>query len=146
LESGASLSNEEVRRLLCEASVMPMVMSGRSVPLDLGTASRLFTKAQAIALSAMHDSCAAEGCDRPFAWCELHHRRAWADGGLTDLANAAPLCGYHHRRVHDVRYEHVWLADGSVRFRHRWRSRWENGRDPWANAAAEQTPAPAIAV
>lgn len=141
LETGASLSNEEVRRLLCEASVMPMTMGGRSLPLDLGRASRLFTKAQAIALSALHETCAAQGCDRPFAWCELHHRVPWAEGGPTDLDNAVPLCGYHHHRVHDVRYEHQWLADGSVRFRHRWRSRWENGTDPWAQADAEQAAA-----
>ena len=132
LETGARISNDEVRRLLCEAAIMPMVMSGKGVPLNLGMASRLFTKAQAVALSALHDSCAAQGCDRPFAWCELHHRRPWSEGGPTDLANAAPLCGYHHRRVHDTRYEHQWLPDGSVRFRHRWRSRWRDDADPWA--------------
>ena len=132
LETGARISNDEVRRLLCEAGVMPMVMSGRSLPLDLGMASRLFTKAQAIALSARHDTCAAVGCDRPFAWTELHHRRPWSEGGPTDLDNAVPLCGHHHRRVHDTSYDHQWLADGSVRFRHRWRSRWRDGADPWA--------------
>ena len=35
-------------------------------------------------------------------------------GPWTDLANAAPLCGYHHRRVHDAEFEHQWLPDGSV--------------------------------
>ena len=132
LETGARISNDEVRRLLCEAGVMPMVMGGRSLPLDLGMASRLFNKAQAIALSARYDTCAALGCDRPFAWTELHHRRPWSEGGPTDLDNAVPLCGHHHRRVHDTSYDHQWLADGSVRFRHRWRSRWRDGADPWA--------------
>ncbi len=133
---GCRISNEQARRLLCEARVLPAVMGGASVPLDLGRASRLFTPAQAVALSATYDSCAAEGCDRPFAWTELHHRQPWSEGGATDLANAAPLCGFRHRRVHDARYEHQWLADGSVRFRHRWRSRWPNGADPWARSAA----------
>lgn len=133
LETGARISNDEVRRLLCEAAVMPMVMSGKGVPLNLGMASRLFTKAQGIALSALHDSCAAQGCDRPFAWCELHHRQPWSEGGPTDLANAAPLCGFHHRRVHDTQFEHQWLPDGSVRFRHKWASRWKNGGDPWSD-------------
>jgi hypothetical protein len=139
LETGARISNEELRRLACEASILPMVMGGSSVPLDLGRASRLFTKAQAVSLSAMHDTCAAEGCDRPFAWTELHHRVPWSQGGPTDLENAAPLCGYHHRRVHDTRYEHQWLPDGTVRFRHRWPSRWANG-DPWGNPAPEPWP------
>jgi hypothetical protein len=136
LETGGRISNEQVRRLACEAQIMPMVMGGKSLPLDLGTAQRLFTKAQSVALSALHDSCAAEGCDRPTAWCELHHRVPWGMGGPTDLENAAPLCGYHHRRVHDPKYEHQWLADGTVRFRHRWPSRWPARRDPWADRAA----------
>ena len=121
LETGARISNDEVRRL-CEAGVMPMVVSGKSLPLDLGMTSRLFTKAQAVALSARYDTCAAVGCERPFAWTELHHRRPWSEGGPTDLDNAVPLCGHHHRRVHDTSYDHQWLPDGSVRFRHRWRS------------------------
>ena len=132
LASGASISNEEVRRLACGAGIMPMVLNGRSVPIDLGASTRLFSNAQYIALSAMYDSCAAQGCDRPFAWTELHHRLPWSMGGLTDLANAAPLCAYHHRRVHDSEYEHQWLTDGSVRIRHRWPSRWKNRVDPWS--------------
>ena len=132
---GPVLSNEEVRRLACGAGIMPMVMGGRSVPLDLGMATRYFTNHQYVALSALHDSCAAEGCDRPFAWTELHHRQPWSEAGPTDLENAAPLCGYHHRRVHDSKYEHQWLPDGSVRIRHRWRSRWKDGADPWVAAA-----------
>ena len=131
-ETGPKISNQEVRRLLCEASILPLMMGGRSLPLDLGMSSRLFTKNQWVALSAVHDTCAAEGCTRPYAWCELHHKKPWAEGGPTDLANAAPLCGHHHRRVHDDNYEHQWLPDGTVRFRHRWRSRWWGRIDPWA--------------
>ena len=123
LDTGAVISAGQARRLACEAQIIPMVLSGASMPLDLGTSRRLFTKAQAIALSALHDQCAAEGCERPFAWCELHHKQPWSHGGPTDLANAAPLCGHHHRRIHDPLYEHEWLPDHSVRFRHRWRSR-----------------------
>ena len=135
LETGGRLSIGETRRLACEAGILPLVLGGDSVPLDFGSTRRLFTKAQAIALSARHDTCAAEDCERPFAWCELHHRQPWGQGGPTDLANAAPLCGWHHRRVHDPQYEHQWLADGSIRFRHRWRSRWRNGEDHWKLAA-----------
>lgn len=123
IPTGARISIDEVRRLACEATILPLVMNGASLPLDLGQGSRLFSKAQSVALSAMHEECAAEGCTRPFAWCELHHKIPWSQGGPTDLENAAPLCGFHHRRVHDALFEHRWLPDGSVRFRHRWRSR-----------------------
>jgi hypothetical protein len=135
LASGAVISNEEVRRLACGAGIMPMVLNGRSVPTDLGRSTRCFSNHQYVALSALHETCAAEGCDRPFAWTELHHKLSWLELGPTDLDNAAPLCGYHHRRVHDSKYEHQWLPDGTVRIRHRWRSRWKNSGDPWTVAA-----------
>jgi hypothetical protein len=77
LSSGAEISIAQ-RRLACEAGILPLVLSGGSVPIDLGMASRLLTKAQSVALSAAHESCAAAGCDRPYAWCELHQKVPWA--------------------------------------------------------------------
>ncbi len=77
------------------------------MPLDLGRLRRLYTRYQSHALRRTppaHPTCAITGCTRPFAWCELHHLIAWAKGGPTDLANAIPLCGYHHRRAHDPDY------------------------------------------
>jgi hypothetical protein len=110
-------------RLACEAKQMPLVMGGAMVQLDLGTARRLFTPAHNVALSAFHSTCAAEGCERPYSWCELHHLRPWSEGGPTDLANAVPLCGHHHRRVHDQLYDHERTPAGEIRFTHRWPSR-----------------------
>lgn len=129
LDNGTVVSASEARRLACQGGIMPLVFGKGSHPLDLGHSSRLFSTAQRIALSAIHDSCAAEGCERPFAWCELHHKTPWSQGGRTDLDNAVPLCGHHHRRVHDPRYEHEWLAGGAIRFQHRWPSR--RRPDPW---------------
>ena len=123
LETGAEISIQQARRLACTAGILPLVLSGASVPLDLGREQRLFTRAQAIALSARHEHCAAEGCERPFAWCELHHLRPWSEGGPTDLENAVPLCGFHHRRMHDEHFAVARAPDGSLRFTHRWPSR-----------------------
>ena len=82
----------------------PAVLGGGSLPLDLGRADRFFTEAQRVALATVYTECAAVGCDRPYAWCELHHEDPWAQGGQTDLDSAVPLCGYHHRRMHDPRF------------------------------------------
>ncbi|MFC4787255.1 DUF222 domain-containing protein [Nocardioides sp. MAHUQ-72] len=102
LETGADITAGEARRLACNAGIVPAVLDGASRPLDLGRTRRLFGPAQRQALSLVHDSCAIETCQRPFAWTEAHHSlEAWATGGRTDLANALPLCGYHHRRAHD---------------------------------------------
>ncbi len=123
LETGAELSISATRRLACTAGILPLVLSGDSVPLDLGREQRLFTRHQAIALSARHQHCAAEGCERPFAWCELHHLTPWSHHGPTDLDNAVPLCGFHHRRIHDDHYTVTRAPDGSLRYTHRWPSR-----------------------
>jgi hypothetical protein len=106
LDTGHDLSAGEARRLACNAGILPAVLGGRSVPLDLGRQERFFTEAQRISLATVYDTCAAQGCDRPYAWSELHHEDPWAAGGRTDLALAVPLCGHHHRRAHDPRHWH----------------------------------------
>lgn len=119
IDTGARVSAGEARRLACGAGIVPAVLGGDSEPLDLGRERRLHTKAQRRALSLKHDSCAAEGCERPFAWTEIHHPEAWSDGGVTSVENGLPLCGFHHRRAHDDRFTLRRLPTGEVRFRRR---------------------------
>lgn len=119
LDTGEALSAGATRRLACGAGVLPAVLDGASVPIDLGRERRLFSESQRAVLATRHDECAADGCDRPFAWCELHHRDPWSRGGFTDVANAVPLCAHHHRRIHDPGYLHRRLPDGSIRFSRR---------------------------
>lgn len=118
LDSGGDLSAGQARRLACNSGIMPVVYGGASVPLDAGRTARLHSKAQRIVLSGRFDTCAAEGCARPFAWCEIHHPHAWALGGRTDLTGI-PLCGWHHRRAHDGVYDLRTLPTGEVRYRRR---------------------------
>jgi hypothetical protein len=106
LDTGHDLSASEARRLACNAGIVPAVLGGRSVPIDLGRQERFFTEAQRVSLATVYDTCAAQGCERPYAWSELHHEDPWASGGHTDLELAVPLCGHHHRRAHDPRYWH----------------------------------------
>lgn len=76
-ETGIGIDAGEARRLACNAGLVPAVLGTASEPLDLGRATRLFTGTQRRALALRHDSCAVAGCERPFAWCELHHLRPW---------------------------------------------------------------------
>ena len=96
-----------------------MVLGGASVPLDLGRTKRLFSQAHRVAISKQHQTCAAHGCERPIAWCELHHKNPWQHGGKTDLNNAVALCGHHHRTIHDHRYQHRQRPDGQISFTRR---------------------------
>ena len=40
----------------------------------------------------------------PAQWADAHHLIHWADGGPSDLSNAALLCERHHTVVHTRRY------------------------------------------
>ena len=100
LDTGDRISAAEARRLACGAGILPAILAGASQVLDLGRTQRFFTEAQRTALATRHTTCAADGCDRPFAWCELHHDQPWSHGGRTDLKDAIPLCGHHHRQLH----------------------------------------------
>ena len=123
LDTGQVVSAGQARRLACNAGLVPTVLGGGSLPLDLGRADRFFTEAHRVALATVYTECSADGCDRPYAWCELHHEDPWSRGGRTDLDRAVPLCGYHHRRVHDPRFVTDIHTDGggmkTVRLRER---------------------------
>ena len=136
-DSGTEVSAGEVRRLAAGAGIVPVVLGGDSVPLDLGRRTRLFTETQRRALALRYTECAEEHCDRPFAWCEIHHIDPWASGvtragppdwaagspgappgaagGATDLGNAIPLCGRHHRRLEDPSLRHTVSHDDEGR-------------------------------
>ena len=119
LDTGQSITAGQARRLACNAALIPAVLGTRSVALDLGRETRLFTQAQRIAAGLHHDSCATDGCERPYAWCELHHQKPWTHAGRTDLTNALPLCHRHHQWIHDTAHHHQTMPDGSVRFSRR---------------------------
>jgi hypothetical protein len=120
LDTGVAITAGEARRLACNAGLVPAVLGGDSLPLDLGRSRRLHSRTQRRALSLLHDSCAVAGCQRPFAWCEIHHHRlSWGAGGATDLDNGLPLCGHHHRRAHDTRFDLRRRADGDWAFHRR---------------------------
>ncbi|MCW2856181.1 MAG: endonuclease, partial [Marmoricola sp.] len=114
LDTGAEISAGEARRLACNAAILPAVLGAGSIPLDLGRSARLFSEAQRTALGLRQQTCAAQGCDRPFAWTEIHHLQPWGAGGPTDLNNAIGLCHFHHQRIHDPAFDHEAKPDGIV--------------------------------
>jgi hypothetical protein len=105
-DTGHLMSASAARRIACAADIIPAVLGGPSQILDLGRQHRFFNDHQRTALATIYETCAAADCDRPYAWSELHHEDPWSKGGLTDLDKAVPLCGYHHRKIHDPGYHH----------------------------------------
>jgi len=116
---GEPLSPGEVRRLACNAGLIPVVFGTPSVPIDRGREKRLFNQAQSILMALRDKGCRAETCQRPPSWCEAHHWQPWSRGGKTDLADGVLLCGFHHRLAHHTNYDHQRLPNGDVRFARR---------------------------
>jgi len=99
-EHGHRLSASAIRRLACDADLIPVVMGGPSEPLDVGRVKRLFTPGQRRAVYLRDRHCSFPGCTVPAAWTQIHHVIHWVFGGRTDVLNAAALCQRHHTTVH----------------------------------------------
>ncbi|WP_211349319.1 HNH endonuclease signature motif containing protein [Nocardioides litoris] len=100
LDDGTHLSVAAVRRLACDAEVLPAVLGSRGEVLDVGRLSRLVTTSIWLALVLRDRHCTFPGCRRPPTACEAHHLTHWADGGPTSLDNLALLCRRHHTITH----------------------------------------------
>lgn len=101
-ENGIPLPISTVRRLCCDAEVIPAVLGSAGEVLDHGRSVRTATEAQRRALRTMHRGCAYPGCGVGFDACRIHHVRWWGrDHGPTDLANLLPMCERHHHLVHE---------------------------------------------
>ena len=117
--TGDRITAAQARRLACTAKILPVVLGGDSLPLDLGRTRRLFSPAQRKALLVRDRTCRAEGCDVPGTWCEAHHLHPWHTGGRTDLADGILLCSHHHHRAHEPTWRLERLANGDHRFHRR---------------------------
>ncbi|MBO0846399.1 MAG: DUF222 domain-containing protein, partial [Nocardioides sp.] len=98
---GAEISASTLRRLACDAEIIPAVLGAHGEPLDVGRTRRLVTHAMWVALILRDRHCAFPGCDRPPMMCHAHHLIPWITGGKTKLPNLVLLCGHHHRVIHD---------------------------------------------
>ena len=103
LAAGAVLAPEHLRRIACQADLIPQVLGTQGEVLDQGRVRRLFDRAQRRLLLRRDKGCTYPGCDRPAAWARAHHVLHWFDGGASDPDNAALLCQRHHTVVHAKR-------------------------------------------
>ncbi|WP_334271069.1 HNH endonuclease signature motif containing protein [Saccharopolyspora indica] len=99
-----SITAENVRRIACDCDVLPMVLGGDSLPLDVGTSQRTAPTHIRAALLQRDGVCAFPGCDRPPGTPQAHHVVHWIDGGPTTVENMVMLCAHHHRVVHGQRW------------------------------------------
>jgi hypothetical protein len=98
---GVALPVDTVRRLACDADILPAVMNGDGLVKDMGRSTRTATPAQRARLSAMYATCGHRECKVAFSKCRIHHIRFWGLHGPTDEDNLIPLCDKHHHLVHE---------------------------------------------
>ena len=108
--TGQLLAVETIRRIACDAMIIPVVLGADSEVLDVGRAKRLFTPAMLRALWLRDGGCTIPGCTAPPFWADAHHLIHWVDGGHTSLLNGALLCGRHHTIAH----QRGWTATATT--------------------------------
>ncbi len=102
LDTGDRLSAVAVRKLACDADLIPAVLGADGAILDVGQSRRLVSTSIWLALVLRDRHCAFPGCRRPPVACDAHHIVHWADGGATSLNNMVLLCRAHHTLVHST--------------------------------------------
>ncbi|MEI5675649.1 MULTISPECIES: HNH endonuclease signature motif containing protein [unclassified Nocardioides] len=119
LDTGHRLSAHAIRRLACEAGIIPAVLDGDGQVLDLGRTRRFHNRAQRTAMAVRDKGCTTNGCDVPPWLCHAHHDDPWSTGGSTDVTTGRLLCPKHHHRAHDPTYETRHLPGGKIAFHRR---------------------------
>jgi hypothetical protein len=122
LAGGTPIPPATARRLACSAGILPVVLDGKSRPLDLGTTQRYASAAQRLALMVRDQGCVFPGCDRPPPLCDAHHLTPFP-AGPTDLDELASLCHDHHHLVHEGGWTLQPLEDGA------WQARSPTGEE-----------------
>ncbi|WP_433014218.1 DUF222 domain-containing protein [Kribbella sp. CA-294648] len=108
---GDNLSASAIRRLACDAAILPIVLGSDSQPLDVGTEQRFVTRPIRRALMRRDKGCVV--CKAPPWQCHAHHLIHWIDGGPTSIANLVLLCAGHHRAVHSGQWA-ITITGGVV--------------------------------
>ena len=98
LIDGTPIELDELRRLACDAEILPMIFSAKGQPIYAGRTRKAVTRAQKLALYRRDRGCIGCGI-RPQA-CDAHHILPWEHNGPTDITNLVLLCPKCHAKVH----------------------------------------------
>ncbi|MFJ6417323.1 DUF222 domain-containing protein [Paeniglutamicibacter sp. NPDC091659] len=99
-DHGQDISASNCRRIACNAGIVPLVLNGDGVPLELGRTRRYFNRAQRRAIAVRDKGCCNPGCSMPVNRTEAHHLDEWNAGGRTDVSRGCLLCVRCHVAHH----------------------------------------------
>lgn len=115
IDDGPVIGHERIRRLTCDASVVPILESEDGNLLSVGRKTRTVPPALRRALKRRDGGCRFPGCQQRH-YVDAHHIEHWADGGETRLDNLVLLCRRHHRMLHEGGYTIRALDDAGMQF------------------------------
>jgi len=103
LEGGVALNPEVAQRLACTSKV-EVLFEGEGGEVLARSALRRRPPAWMVReVLRRRPCCAFPGCGRR-RYLEIHHLRPFGRGGPTTLENLAPLCAFHHKLPHELRW------------------------------------------
>ncbi len=101
---GEPISAGDLRLLCCQGGLLPAVLGGPSLILDVGREQRLVTPDIRAALDLRDGGCIFPGCHAHACTCDAHHVVPWSCGGVTALSNLCLLCHHHHALLEPAKY------------------------------------------
>ncbi|KSU67947.1 hypothetical protein AS038_02320 [Arthrobacter sp. NIO-1057] len=91
----------ELRKLLANAGIIPLVLGSNSQPLDMGRSQRFHKGAIRTAIMARDRGCIVPGCTTPPEKVEVdHYEVSWSEGGETSVRSGAGMCTNEHQQRH----------------------------------------------
>ncbi len=108
---GQRLPAAAIRRMACDAKIIPAVYDSASQILDYGRSTRSIPPGLRKYVVARDGGCTFASCDRPASWCEVHHKDHWVNLGETNAKKLLLLCLHHHHLCHEGGWTITIAAD-----------------------------------
>ncbi len=107
---GKPIHPDHAFRIALNHRLQRCLIDARSLKVDLGRTSRLFTGAARQAVIYRDRHCTIPGCRRPARWCEVDHNTEWQDHGETNSETGRLYCGQHHQAKTEAEKQRRQLA------------------------------------
>lgn len=93
---GVLISARDAALASLRGKVRLVVVGDDGLPVQMTSASRLFTGRMRDAILHLATRCTHPGCNHPATACEIDHLQPWCEGGTTCVGNGAPACRHHN--------------------------------------------------
>lgn len=108
MTNGAIISGADVFNRALSGHLNGVLFHPAAGPINAYRTRRSANATQRMICHAESPTCAWEGCNIPATECQVHHIKAWKQGGNTNARNLACLCKFHNAVNDDDRSGNGW--------------------------------------